>query len=181
MKPDFKSLKSLTPDLDSLKSGLEPLEYFKSLKSLKTLKFGQKSLKSRNPGIWCTSPKTVIGPSAGTGIFQNTQPRNFYFFRRVHWSFRYFERVSAVSHIPQSRARSLCTHIMTSQRLRLLARPKYMPHILGKAKETSFGLSFIYFLFCIMRIVDFLWKRVPAQMRLGSLRNLNQSRTICAD
>jgi len=54
MKPDFKPQKSLTPDLDSLKSGLKPLEYFKFLKSLKSglksFKSLKSDLKSWNPG-----------------------------------------------------------------------------------------------------------------------------------
>ena len=46
MEPDFKSLKSLTYDLNSLKSGIKLFEYFKSLKSLKSSLKSLKSLKS---------------------------------------------------------------------------------------------------------------------------------------
>ena len=69
MKPGFKSLKSLAPDL-FLKSGLKPLKYFTSLKPLKfskSMKSGLKSLKSdlkslKSYAIRCKSPKRVIGP-----------------------------------------------------------------------------------------------------------------------
>jgi len=51
MKPDFKSMKS--PNMNSLKTGLKPLEYFKSLNSLKSEKSGLNSLKSLKSDLEC--------------------------------------------------------------------------------------------------------------------------------
>jgi len=60
MKPDLKSPKFLTPELNSLKFGLKPLEYFKSLKSPKSLKALKSDMKSVKAGV--QAPKEQLAP-----------------------------------------------------------------------------------------------------------------------